>query len=133
MLELHFNIVGILLIGLALIHFIFPTYFNWKEELKQLSLVNRQMMQVHTFFIALTVFLMGIFCLYSTEDLISTQLGKTISFGFGIFWIVRLVIQFFGYSKKLWKGKKFETMMHIIFSVLWAYFSIIFMMNYLEG
>lgn len=124
--EVHFKIAGILLMFLALIHIIFPRYFNWKIELQSLSLINRQMMTVHTFFIALVVFLIGLLCLTSTTDLIETKLGKTVSLGFGIFWSIRLVIQFFGYSSDLWKGKTFETTMHILFSTLWIYLSVIF-------
>ena len=56
------------------------------------------MMTVHTFFIALIVFLMGLLCLTSSNELIETNLGKKISLGLGIFWTVRLFIQFFGYS-----------------------------------
>lgn len=130
--ELHFKITGVLLIVLALMHLAFPTYFKWKKELQSLSLVNRQMMVIHTFFIALTVLLMGLLCLSATKSLIETQLGKMISLGFGIFWSIRLVIQFFGYSSKLWKGKTFETIIHIVFSVLWTYFSLVFWMNYVS-
>lgn len=117
---------------LALVHIIFPKYFNWKEELKSLSLINKQMMTIHTFFIALVVFLMGFLCLTSATELIETKLGKTISLGLAIFWSLRLIIQFFGYSPKLWKGKRFETIIHILFSGLWIYLSIIFWMNYIN-
>lgn len=123
---IHFKIIGGLLIILALVHVIFPKYFNWKEELKSLSLINRQMMTVHTFFIALVVFLMGLLCLTSATELIETKLGKTITFGHGIFWSTRLFIQFFGYSTELWKGKTFETLVHILFSLLWTYLSVVF-------
>lgn len=129
---LHFKIIGFLLIGLALVHLIFPKYFNWKEELKSLSLINKQMMTIHTFFIALVVFLMGLLCLTSATELIETRLGKTISLGLAIFWSLRLIIQFFGYSTKLWKRKRFETIIHILFSGLWIYLSIIFWMNYIN-
>lgn len=128
--EIHFKIIGVLLIALALVHIVFPKYFNWHKELKSLSLINRQMMTVHTFFIALTVFLMGLLCLTSSAELIETNLGKKISLGLGLFWTVRLFIQFFCYSTDLWKGKKFETFMHIIFSLLWTYLSIIFLTIY---
>jgi len=117
---------------LALIHIVFPKYFKWKEELKSLSLINKQMMTIHTFFIALIVFLMGLLCLTSATELVETKLGKTISFGLGVFWLIRLFIQFFGYSPKLWKGKTFETIIHLIFSGFWVYLNIIFWMNFLK-
>jgi hypothetical protein len=125
--EIHLKIIGVILIALALVHIIFPKYFNWKIELKSLSLINRQMMTVHTFFIALTVLMMGILCLICATDLIETKLGKTISFGFGVFWSIRLFIQFFVYSNELWKGKRRETIIHILFSLLWFYFSFVFL------
>jgi hypothetical protein len=124
---IHLKIIGTLLIALAITHAFFPKYFNWKKELKPLSLINREMMIVHTFFVAFTVFLMGILCLSSYTELIETNIGKKISLGFGIFWSIRLIIQFFGYSKALWKGKTLETVMHIIFSLLWIYLSVVFL------
>lgn len=130
--EIHFKIIGVLLLFLALVHIIFPKYFNWENELQSLSLINKQMMIVHTFFIGLMVFLMGLLCLTASYDLISTQLGKKISLGLGIFWLARFFIQFFGYSSSLWKGKKLETSIHILFAGLWAYFSIIFIGTYFK-
>ena len=128
--EIHYKIIGILLITLAFVHIIFPKYFKWKEELKPLSLINQEIMKVHTFFIALVVFLIGLLCLTSSNELINTELGKKVSLGFGIFWSFRLLIQFFGYSSKLWKGKKIETIVHIVFSLLWIYLSYVFLSVY---
>jgi hypothetical protein len=128
--ELHFKVIGAILIVLALVHIIFPRYFNWVEELKPLSLINRQMMTTHTFFIALTVFLMGLLCFTSANELIVTDLGKKISLGFAVFWIIRLYFQFFGYSAELWKGKSFETIVHVLFSCLWSYLSVTFLIAY---
>lgn len=130
--DIHFKIIGSLLIVLALLHFSFPKYFNWKQELSSLSIMNRQIMYVHSFFIAFVVFLVGLLCLTSSSELISTTLGKRISLGIGIFWAARLIIQFFGYSSKIWKGKLFETTVHIIFSLFWAYLTTIFMYAYIS-
>jgi hypothetical protein len=124
--ELHLEAIGIILILLAIVHGVFPRRFNWQKEMSSLSLLNKQMMYVHTFFIALIVLLMGILCLSSAKELIETGLGKRICFGLGLFWMIRLVIQFFGYSSKLWKGKTFETTVHIVFIFLWTYLSFIF-------
>jgi len=129
---LHLKIIGLLLMALALVHVIFPKYFNWKVELKPLSLVNRQMMTVHTFFIALNVFLMGLLCFTSAIEIIKTNLGNKIALGLGVFWTIRAFMQFFVYSVKLWKGKKFETTVHIFFSVFWIYLSAIFLMIYFK-
>ena len=128
--ELYLKITGILLILLAAIHVAFPKYFNWKMELNSLSLINRQLMYVHSFFIAFAILLIGVLCLTSAQELTSTALGKRISLGLGIFWLARLFIQFFGYSSKLWRGKTFETSIHIFFSIFWIYLSTIFILTW---
>ncbi len=51
--EIHFKVIGVLLILLSVVHVFFPRYFKWDLELKSLSLINRQLMTMHTFFIAL--------------------------------------------------------------------------------
>jgi hypothetical protein len=128
--EIHIKIIGVLFILLALIHLLFPKRFNWNTELRSLNLLNRQIMIIHTFFIGLTVFMMGILCLTCSYDLIHTTFGKKISLGLGIFWTIRLYIQFFGYSTELWKGKRFETCVHVVFSLMWTYVSFVFISTY---
>lgn len=128
--ENHLKVVGFLLMLLALIHPFFPKYFKWKTDLKNLALINRQMMYGHTFFIAITVFMMGLLCVTSADELINTSLGKKVSLGLAFFWVLRLFVQLFGYSRKLWKGKVFETSIHILFSFLWVYLSIVFIITY---
>lgn len=130
--ELHIKIVGVLFIVLALIHAIFPKYFEWKTQLTGLSLVNRQMMQIHALFIALVVFLMGVLCLTSSHELTGSTFGRRISLGLGIFWFARLIVQLFVYSPELWKGKKFETTIHILFTAVWIYVSSVFLINWVS-
>ena len=122
---IHFT--GCLLVLLASLHLGFPKYFQWREELGRLSLINRQMFLVHTFFIAFVVLLMGVLCLTSANELLSTTLGRRVSLGMALFWFVRLLVQFFGYSASLWRGKRFETMIHILFTLLWMYLSGLFL------
>lgn len=119
----HLHISGFILLFLGLAHLIFPRYFNWKEELPKLSLVNKQLMQVHTFFIALFVILNGSLNILAAEDLQAGRLGFIVSFGLAIFWGTRLLAQFFMYSVELWKGKVFETAVHIAVTFLWIYLS----------
>ncbi|RYD70293.1 MAG: hypothetical protein EOP55_22475 [Sphingobacteriales bacterium] len=123
---LHLKIIGVLLMLLSLIHILFPRYFKWKDELKGLTLINRQVMYIHTFFIALVVMQMGILCFNYSAELLRPGLGRTVTLGLGIFWGARLIVQFFGYSSLLWRGKRFETMIHFLFAILWCYFTTVF-------
>ncbi len=128
MMELHLKIAGTLLVLLALLHIAFPRYFRWRSELAPLGLLSRQMMYVHMFFVALMMLLMGVLCITCAADIIATPLGHKIGFGLFIFWCTRLVFQLFVYSPALWRGKRFETMIHIVFTLLWAYLSGVFLL-----
>tara|TARA_R110002124_G_scaffold287021_6_gene469863 strand:+ start:4285 stop:4704 length:420 start_codon:yes stop_codon:yes gene_type:complete len=97
---------------------------------KGTSIVNREMIYIHTFFIALTLFLVGLLCLTSATGLISTTFGKRVSLGLGIFFLLRLLVQFFGFSSKTWKGKALETTVHVLFSIFWTYVTGIFIFAY---
>ncbi|WP_223650127.1 hypothetical protein [Hymenobacter psoromatis] len=128
MMQLQLELIGGLLVALALLHAGFGRYFHWRRELAPLSLINRQLMHVHTFFVALAVGLMGVLCLTSAAELVGTPLGRRVALGLGLFWLARLLAQFFGYSAALWRGKRFETIIHVLFSVLWTYVSAVFLL-----
>lgn len=124
--QIHIKICGVLFILLALVHLIFPRYFQWRKELATLSLVNRQLMYVHTFFIAWAVLLMGVVCIRSAQEMQSSAIGKTLAAGLFLFWSARLLFQLFIFSRRLWWGKSLETGVHIVFTMLWTYFSWVF-------
>ena len=124
--EVLLKTAGGILIGLAVLHAFFPVYFKWKEELRTISPLTRQIHYIHTFFIALIVLLNGLLYLTCTPELLTTPLGHRISLGFFVFWTCRLILQFFGYSSSLWRGKPFETVMHFLFSALWLFLSAVF-------
>lgn len=129
--EMHFKLIGSLLIILAFLHVVFPWYFKWKQELAGLSIINRQLMYVHSLFIALAVLLVGVLCVTSASELLNTPLGRRISLGIGLFWGARLLIQFIGYSPATWRGKTFETVIHILISIFWIYLTTVFIMAYI--
>jgi hypothetical protein len=122
MLPVHLKIVGFLLIFLGLAHAGFGRHFKWKEECGRLSPFNRQMFRVHCFFIALTLVLLGTCSLVYTKALLEpTSLSRVFLTGVVIYWLCRLFIQFFVYDSALWRGQKFNTAMHVLFSIFWLY------------
>lgn len=127
--ETHIRIAGIISILLAMIHIFFPSYFQWKKHLEKWRLIDRQIMLVHTFFVALMILLTGILSMLSATALHTTTLGHHVTLGLGIFWLVRLYFQLFVYSSKLWKGKQWETSIHIIFLLLWVFMSSVYLFN----
>ncbi|MDB6016952.1 MAG: hypothetical protein JWR19_1441 [Pedosphaera sp.] len=126
-LNFHIKVVGSLMLALAFAHLYFPRRFAWREELAKLSLLNRQIFLVHCFFIVLVLVLCGLLSLFYTAPLLQpSPLARAVLCGLVIFWAARLCIQFFIYDSKLWRGHQFNTVMHILFSLLWAYYTAVY-------
>ena len=72
---------------------------------------------------------MGVLTLSSSDELLATPIGRRILFGLGLFWLARLFCQFFVYSPSLWRGKRCETAIHLLFTALWIYLSATFLIG----
>ena len=126
-LELHLRLAGALHLVLAALHVVFPKRFHWKEELARLSLLNRQMFLVHTGFICLVLVMLGSLSLFAPHALLEpTPLSRLVLGGIATFWGLRLLVQWFVYDARLWRGDRFNTAVHVAFSVLWAYFAAVY-------
>ena len=125
--DLQLKVAGALLVSLGLAHIFFGRYFKWDKELAQLSLLTRQMFEVHCFFISLTVVLIGLCTLLYTNVLLrSGTLSQVVLTGFLVFWLARLAFQFFVYDPAIWRGRRFYTFMHMVFSVFWSYVVVVY-------
>lgn len=124
---INLRIVGASMIMLAILHGGFYNRFNWKDELPKLSLLNRQIFYVHVFFIALALLMQGVGCIFFAAALCEkSTLAAAVSAGMCVYWLIRLIFQFVVYDKKLWQGKRFETCMHIVFTLVWLYYVVVF-------
>ena len=127
MLLINLRVAGSLLIVLSLSHVPLAKHFRWREESALLSSFNRQVFLVHAFFVGMTVGLMGLLALSWAPALITPNpLGVPVTAGLAIFWAVRLFCQWFIYDRALWRGKPFETAVHIVFSLCWSYLTALF-------
>jgi len=124
---LHVRIAGALLGLLAVINLFVPRRFRWREELAKLSLLNRQIFQVHALFIIVILAMFSALLLTCADAMVEpTRLARAILIGLTVFWTLRLITQFFIYDSALWRGKRLETTMHVIFSALWLYLVAVF-------
>ena len=120
----HLKTIGFMLLLLAFLHLFFPRRFGWGEELRRLSLLTRQIFLVHFFFIVLILAMFGSLSLFATDLLLETRpLNRLLLASLAFFWIARLFIQLFVYEKSLWRGNRFNTIVHILFTFLWSYFA----------
>lgn len=126
-LELHLKLCGAFLLTLALAHLFFPRHFDWKRDLAQLTLFNRQVFYVHCFFIVLILAMFGgLTFFYSRLLLEHGEMNHLVLGGFLTFWAVRLFIQIFVYDSRLWRGHRFNTAMHCLFTAFWTYLAAVY-------
>lgn len=125
--ELNLRCAGVVLVGLGAAHAYFPRRFGWPAETRALSLLTRQVFEVHNAFIGFTVLLQGLLAVGLADELVRpSRLAGYVTAGLTLFWGARLVTQFAVYKAELWKGKRFETAVHVVFALMWLYFTATF-------
>jgi hypothetical protein len=126
-LEILLRIAGAGLVLLAFLHIPIGRKLRWREDGRKLSAENEQVFHVHTFFVCLTVILMGLPCLIAPSVfLVKSEAGLWVSGAFAVFWAVRLYCQFFVYRSDLWRGKALETFVHWCFALIWLALALVF-------
>lgn len=124
---LHLRLTGAVMASLVVVNLFVPGRFHWREELSRLSLLNRQIFQAHTVFLILTLALLAALLLTSSAALLEpTRLSRAILIGLTIFWGLRMLMQWWFYSPRIWRGHQFNTMMHYAFSLVWVYVTAVF-------
>ena len=118
----HLRFVGVIMVLLVIANLFVPGRLRWRDELARVSLVNRQIFQVHTMFIVLILAMFAVLLLTSADALLEpTRLSRLVLGGLTIFWGLRMLTQWFYYSPAIWRGDRFNTAMHGVFSVAWVY------------
>jgi hypothetical protein len=123
----HFRVIGVVMACLVVVNVCVPKRFHWREEMARLSLLNRQIFQAHAVFLVLTLALISALLLTCGDALLeATRLSRAILIGLTIFWTLRMVMQWGFYSPEIWRGHRFNTAMHYLFSAIWIYVSTVF-------
>lgn len=105
----------------------FPGYFNWSEELEQVSLLTRQIFWVHNVFIVMLLMMQALL-LAGFPQLLTrpSPAGLALTLGLLVFWGVRLFLQLFYYDVSHWLGKVFESAVHFGLTGAIAYMIAVF-------
>lgn len=117
----HLRAVGIVMAVLVVVNLIVPAQFHWREELSGVSLLNRQIFQLHMMFIILLLALLSALFLTSADALLEpTRSSRALLIGLTAFWGARMVMQWC-FSPAIWRGDRFRTAVHGVFSLTWIY------------
>lgn len=84
---------GIYNVILVVFHLLFWRIFDWKNDLRSLTFLNRAVMQVLNLSLTLVFVLFAYISLVHAAELLSTDLGRTLLFLMAAFWLARSVQQ----------------------------------------
>jgi hypothetical protein len=121
------RVSGIGLILLAFLHVPIGRYLKWREDAARLSEANASIFRVHTFFICLTLVMMGLPCVAQPSVFLeNSSAAAWMAWSFSAFWATRLFFQWFVYPASLWRGKRNETLAHFWFTIVWFVLAALF-------
>ena len=85
---------GVLHIGWAVFHFLFPRIFKWGESLADLNSINRSIYQVLNLCLIFYFVVAAYLSLVFAPELMASELGKKLIAVFTAFWLLRFGLQF---------------------------------------
>jgi hypothetical protein len=112
-------ICGVYSLAFAIFHIFFWRIFEWKNQLKKLSFVNRGIMQILNLQLTYFFLFVALICFLYPSALANTEIGNTFLAGISLFWLSRTVEQFIFFKT----NNKYVQLLTIIFvagAVLYA-------------
>lgn len=85
---------GLYMIAFAVFHLMFPRLFNWRNDLKKLTLANRAIIQIANFRLIYIFLFVAAICFCFPQELVQTPLGRFLLAGLSLFWLGRTIEQF---------------------------------------
>ena len=92
------SIGGIYSFGFVIFHCLFWKIFQWHQDLRRLTHINRSIMQILNLRLIYIFIIIGVISVYFQDDLLNTTFGHFIIIAISLFWIGRAIEQviFFG-------------------------------------
>lgn len=85
---------GMYSFGLAIFHILFWKLFDWKNDLKKLTIANKAIIQIANLRLIYFFLFAGVICFVFTNELTQTRFGRFFLTGLSIFWLGRTIEQF---------------------------------------
>lgn len=120
-------------LGIALLNFSLVRLMKWKPDLDRLPLLIREVFHVHLIFISVTVGTFAVLTWRFAREMATggIQMAIWLALAIGVFWGIRVVMQWTYYSQAHWRGDTVRTLLHwllffgygaLAFVYLWAGF-----------
>jgi len=101
-----------------------PHRLEWKEDLAKLTPFNRKLMWVQGGFTVYTILSFGVLTLLLHDEMLRGQTaGLALAAFIGLYWLLRVVVDFIYYEHSDWpKGRAF-TVGHVLLVLLFVFLS----------
>jgi hypothetical protein len=88
-------------LGFLVFHVLFYWLFNWDQDLKSLTLVNRQVMQILNLSLTFVFAIFAYISIFHASEMLASPLGESLLLLISVFWWLRAAEQvvFFGLAK----------------------------------
>jgi len=105
--ELLIKLGGVYNIVLVIFHLLFWRLFDWKNDLRKLTFLNRAIMQVLNLSLSFVFIIFSYMSLAHTEELLTTALGHSLLILMSLFWVARSIEQIVFFKLKHWSSIAF--------------------------
>ena len=115
-------------IGVAILNLFLVRLMKWEPDLARMSLLVREVFQVHAWFISVTLAIFGALTLRFATEMASagSPLAKWLCAGIGAFWAIRTVLQVTYYSSSHWRGQLGRTTAHVALLLCYGGTSVVY-------
>lgn len=126
-LDVLLRLAGLSILLLALLHAVFWWSLNWRTEVERLSPLNARVFAVHTFFVALVLFGLGLLSLLRPDLLLArSELARLMLVAVVVFWFARLLMQPLVFDGVMREGWTQSRALRISVNFVWGAYVVIY-------
>jgi hypothetical protein len=101
-----------------------PYRLRWKEDLAKLTSFNRKLMWVHGGFAVYTIITFGALSLALHDEMLrGDRAALALAFFIGLYWLLRIVVDFAYYSHRDWPEGAAFRVGHVLLTSLFVFLS----------
>ncbi|HXY24861.1 MAG TPA: hypothetical protein VEI73_09435 [Candidatus Acidoferrum sp.] len=105
-----------------------PYRLHWKEDLAKLTAFNRKLMWVHGGFAVYTISAFGVMTLFLHDEILrGERAALALAFFIGLYWLLRIVVDFAYYSHRDWPSGASFRVGHMLLTSLFVFLSASFL------
>ena len=122
-------------LAVAVLNLFLVRIMKWEESVARMPQLVREVFHVHAWFITITLVIFGVVTIRFAGELAAgtNDLGRWLAGGIGVFWLTRWLMQFFYYDSSHWRGKRAETIVHIVLIFLYGSLAGVYLLAAFQG